>query len=152
MPKRKNSSISSNGAYERFIRGLKLIALGLENSAARLERDAYTFARRDRKEPVRRIQADYRVSDIGKGFFDCLASFNLIFEHPESKDLLLRVDSVFRCHFHTDSKNSEEMARRFVTAEFKLIIWPYFRQFVTDTTTRMGIAPVTVPFSTQADS
>lgn len=152
MPRRKNSNTSNNGGYEKFIRGLKLIGLGLENSSARLERDAYIAVRRSSKEPVRRIQADCRVSESGKGFFDCLAVFKLTFEHAESKELLLRLDSTFRCHFHTESKDFDEMARRFVTAEFKLIIWPYFRQFVTDITARMGIAPVTVPFSTQADS
>jgi len=152
MPKQKNLNTSNDGRYERFIRDLKLIGLGLESSHTRLERDEYMSIRRVRKEPTRRIQSDYKLSDSGKGYFDCLADFNLVFEHPENKELLLRVDCTFRSHFHTGTKNFDAMARRFVSSEFKLIIWPYFRQFVTDVTARMGIAPVLVPFSTQAES
>ena len=152
MAKQKSLNTSNNGRYERFIRGLKLVGLGLKSSSARLERQAYSQLRQGKKEPNRRIQTDYRVVESGDNFFDCEADFHLIFEHPATKDSVLLVECTFEAHFHFDAKTHGQFARRFVSSEFRLVVWPYFRQFVTDVTGRMGIFPVTVPLSSQSQS
>lgn len=150
MSKQKSLNISTNKRYEKFIRSLELIGIGLETSSVRLRRREYVSLRREGKEPIRRISTDYQVSKLAKISFDCIGNFNLIVAHPESKETVLQIECSFGAHFHTDSKDFEDMARRFVSSEFKLIIWPYFRQFVTDVTSRMSIAPVVVPFSTRS--
>lgn len=150
MPKKKNVSTLTNGRYEKFIRSLELIAMGLDSSRAKLQRRKYAELRRARKEPNRSIHTDYQVIGVGKISFDCTANFQLTIEHPDSKEALIQIECSFQAHFHTDCKDFEDMARRFVSSEFKLIIWPYFRQFVTDVTSRMSISPVVVPFSTQS--
>lgn len=152
MPKQKNANTSNNGRYEKFIGGLNLIGLGLKSSNARLERQRYAQLRQGKKEPNRRIQTDYRLVDSGNGFFDCEADFHLILEHPSTKDSVLLVECTFEAHFHTDVKAHEQFARRFASSEFRLVVWPYFRQFVTDVTARMGIPPVTVPLSSQGQA
>jgi hypothetical protein len=81
------------------------------------------------------------------GRFDAIAEF-LVEVIPEgSKDLCFSIRAIFELayvlppsHEYTD----EEM-KEFVTGNVAFNAWPYFRELVQSTSTRMGLAAITLP-------
>jgi hypothetical protein len=57
----------------------------------------------------------------------------------------LRVKATFEGHFHGASPIQREHAERFVSSELRVVVWPYFRQFISDTTARMSVRPIFIP-------
>ena len=155
--KRKKKSISpsndkviatTDATYEDFFKGVRLANLGMMNCSAHLDRSAYA----DIEEPVQRLAAHYKLAYLGEEFFDAIAEFKLTIDgEKQLKDTApLIIECVFEAHFHVESAASRVFAERFVDGELRLVLWPYFRQFVTDTTARMTINPIVIPFSTKS--
>jgi preprotein translocase subunit SecB len=60
----------------------------------------------------------------------------------------IAVECTYVAHFHCDGcEVTREFAERFTQSELRLVVWPYFRQFVNDATARMAIQPIVIPFS-----
>jgi preprotein translocase subunit SecB len=62
----------------------------------------------------------------------------------------LVIECTFDAHFHVEAHMAEGFAKQFTESDMRLVLWPYFRQYVFDTTARMAIPPVLVPLSTES--
>ena len=148
MPRKRNTNTSlSINAYSAFLKGLQLIGFGLDSSSSKLDRLAYSRLHRQKSHGIKKITANYDLSEFTPDYFEVSAHFKLVYEDPESKDEPLSMECVFGSHFHGKKPLNEEFAKRFARAEFRFVAWPYFRQFVSDMTGRMLIAPITIPLS-----
>ncbi|HXZ39099.1 MAG TPA: hypothetical protein VEG68_00065 [Terriglobales bacterium] len=149
MPKRKKSATTEPAleGYVEFLRDLNLVGLGLRECSAKLDRSRYFNAVAESRSAVRNIEAQYTLSTQGKNFVDVQASFDLKVRNRNGQDCLA-LRCVFEAHFHCPTFR-KEFAERFATSEARLALWPYFRQFVSDTTARMAIPPITVPLATR---
>lgn len=135
--------------YEVFLRELDLIALGLKDCSASVERHKYYAIPRDAKR--REVTSSYRVATFDQGrdddHFDCEGEFAVrIFSKTDAHPALV-VACTIEAHFHTPKNTPREFADRFASSELKLVLIPYFRSYVTDLTARMAIAPIVVPLS-----
>jgi hypothetical protein len=139
--------------YEEFIKGVRLINLGMEHCFSMLERRRYMDIKHEDRTPT--LAATYKLQGLGKDFFDAIAAFKLSVDKPvdaengDSDEELapLVIECTFEAHFHFKGPKSKALTEKFVDSELRLIMWPYFRQFVTDTTGRMTIAPLVVPLA-----
>jgi preprotein translocase subunit SecB len=121
--------------------------MGLSNSRTRLDRADLIRLRRTKGNEIRKIDSKYEVVDAADDHFDVSASFNLELVNKDTKEIPLAIECSIAAHFHGKSPLPKELADRFAQNEFRLVVWPFFRQFVFDTTARMAVYPVTIPLS-----
>lgn len=148
--RKKSSSQQKQPAkqYADFLRGIKLIGLALGKCSASLDRGLY-FARDRSDKSVRTISVDYKLADVKKDYFDVSAQFRLTVEDKTKPVVALTIDCEFVGHFHCGTADvPREFADRFTQSELRLILWPYFREFVSDITSKMSIPPVLIPLGT----
>jgi hypothetical protein len=138
--KRKQTTVPD---YETFLRSLTLAGFGLETCSAELDRGAYFDL--DSKNRKKEIAGDYGLMDSEDDFFNLFAKFELAIGDKKTASSALRVRCEFVAHFHLDIKLKKEFVERFAQSEFRLLVWPYFRQFIADLSGRMSLPPVTIP-------
>jgi preprotein translocase subunit SecB len=144
MPTKKRTKLADN-AYERFVREVEVCAMGLTSSSCQVERRAYAELRKDKQNPVRKITVSYELEDVEPNFFDSLARYTLTAQDRKGRSKPLVIECTFQAHFHGPERIDREFAERFVKSFLGIIAWPYFRQFVFDSTARMAIPPITLP-------
>lgn len=149
MKKKINTESSTEIAYKRFRDGVTLYALGMDKLETQLDREAYKAAHSDDlAEIVREIKVSMGVSGLGDDHFDIDGRFELMVNKKDGQNLL-KLSMVMSAHFHTDEEGLSKYAEDFANTEARLIFWPYFRQTVSDVTSRMYIAPITVPLTSR---
>ena len=146
MAKTKKMSTGTEMVYRNFLDNVELYALGLEKLTANLERAAYFDATSEKgEEVIRAITTKFVVSDFDGDHFDIDGSFDLSFKLEDGAPLL-SIEASYSAHFHPrEGSFIKKHAEKFASAEARLIFWPYFRQTIADTTSRMHIRPVTIP-------
>jgi hypothetical protein len=133
--------------YREFLAGLEPVIIGLDNAALSLDRDGFWAVFKDAR---RVLSSKYVLARVADNYFDVEASFSVGIESSHDEEPVtrpLRIVCVFSGHFHTSRSVDREHAQKFIETEAFLVFWPYFRQFVADTTARMAIPPVTVPLA-----
>jgi preprotein translocase subunit SecB len=134
------------GAYNDFLKTVAPTLLGLINSTTELSRDAYWKARHG---PIQRVlSARYELTEVKNDYFDIVGSYEFALRSVSDKkdgSVHLRVTCKFLGHFHAASPVAREHAAQFADEDAWIVLWPYFRQFVSDITARMSIPPEFLP-------
>jgi preprotein translocase subunit SecB len=149
MPKRLSTSATKKGSnYESFLRSVKLYSLGLEELSAKLDRERYWKYFSENNGLTREIGATYKAINIDDDHFDVIADFQLrVTSEKEKNKVILEISCTYSVHFHASSDCNADTAQRFANSEAKIIVWPYLRSIVSDTTGRMYIPPLTIPLA-----
>lgn len=142
---KKETAAREGHSYKRFLTQLQLQGLGLVDCSADLRRRLYFELQK--QDSQKQIAAEYLLLEIEQNFFNAAAHFELEVSDKRSKRKALSIDCSFAAHFHFSDEVQKDYIKQFVAAEFRLVVWPYFRQFVNDLTARMSIPPVLVPLS-----
>ena len=149
MPEKKSSLTSRDQRYALFLKGITLLGFGMQESRTAQDRAAYVkLCEGDRL--GKRITTEYRTMEVEKTFFNASAKMSLIMEDKKgsSSSPAITVECTYVAHFHCDGcVVTRQFAERFTQSELRLVVWPYFRQFVNDATARMAIQPIVIPFS-----
>jgi len=135
--------------YEQFLATVEPFGLYLSGCSASLDRDLF-WKLRERKthKGIRQLMARHRVTKSGKEFFDIESEFKIVITDPDNSEAeALKIECAFQAHLHNEKTTTRAYAERFASSEFRVVIWPYFRQFVSDTTAWMGIPPIFIPIS-----
>lgn len=131
-----------------FSSKVELFTLGLKSCECALDRNAYAKMRRAGPENALRLIASRTFIDAvldETDAFDGGIKYELAVKERGEKVSALTIECVFLAHFHGPSKPKKEKIEFFLKTYMPIISWPYFRQFVSDTTARMAIAPITLP-------
>ncbi len=62
----------------------------------------------------------------------------------------MQLATTFDLHFHAEGI-TKALVDTFSNAEFRFIVWPYFREYVSDVSSRMYIPPIIIPLSTEQE-
>jgi len=81
--------------------------------------------------------------------FDGAIKYELTVKENGEKASAINIACVFVAHFHGPRKPKREQVEGFLKTYMPILSWPYFRQFVSDTTARMAIPPITLPLISQ---
>jgi preprotein translocase subunit SecB len=131
--------------YQAFIASLELYTIGLKESSCKIDRDEYW--KKD-EEHLNSYKLTSKLSSIEQKHFDVRSTFTLEITDEKSKTALVRVVATFDLHFHA-SPITREFVEQFCDSEIRLIVMPFFREFVADVTARMHIPPVILPLATK---
>jgi preprotein translocase subunit SecB len=152
--KRKSTEATSQlseANYEGFLKSVKPIGLGLVENSSRLDRRRYSQLMGQRNRPGRTISTEYKLVKAGTGYFDTSAKFLLVVVEEKKDNPALLIQCVYEAHFHCNESFAKDFAERFASSELRLLIWPYFRAFVSDLCGKMSIPPILIPLSTTTD-
>ena len=138
--------------YAKFLASVAPAMMGMNSSTCLLDRDLYWDAPNTAR---RAVSSKYTLTDIGPDYFDIHATFSVALEWSNSDGVSIqpfKIECVFFGHFHADAPIDRDNAKKFAATESWLLFWPFFRQFIADTTARMAIPPVIVPLALRAGS
>jgi preprotein translocase subunit SecB len=139
---------SSEESYKIFLKGVELFALGMDSIDAKLDREQYHIAHSKKTVKIdKTIENSFTLVEFSRDHFDVAANFIFTMQ-VESDSPFLRIAVNFEAHFHwKDGEPEKQHVERFAEGEARLIFWPYFRQAVSDITSRMYIRQVTIPLT-----
>jgi preprotein translocase subunit SecB len=136
--------------YARFLEGIDLVSVGLRACSVSLDRAGLFELYTDKKSPLRVFRHTYKVTDIGKNYFEASGSFFVSVKESQESEPKLSVECEFEAHLHGHEPIPKTLVERFVQSEFQLLLIPYGRQFVSTITAQMSIPPVVLPLSTRS--
>lgn len=136
--------------YDEFLRRVELISVGLRRCSASLDRPRLIALYAENKAPRRTLADTYKVTDIGENYFEAAGSFVVHLRESNASTPVLTVECEFEAHLHGPEPISEASVKRFVESEFRLILVPYARQFVSSVTATMSIPPLVMPLRTKS--
>jgi preprotein translocase subunit SecB len=143
----------SDSQYDKFLESIEPFSVSLNSCSASIDRYRNWQARRKKLRPISHISADYEVEWVGEKAFDIIGKMAVTTEHPETNERILHIECAFETHFHRGAALiHKDYVSRFAQGELRVFIWPYFRQFIADITSKMGIAPIMIPITVREES
>jgi preprotein translocase subunit SecB len=115
--------------------------------SAKIDRAMYWKHLRKSETITREITTTYRPLDAEGDHFDIEGKLQLSIALKGSANAILSITCTYNAHFHAAKGFSAEAVDQFAKSGAKIIIWPYFRHFVSDMTSRMHIPTITIPLS-----
>jgi preprotein translocase subunit SecB len=148
VPAKKSSLTNRDRQYALFLKGIKLLGFGMQESRTTQDRAAYVVLF-EKNRLARRISTEYHTMEVEKTHFNASAKLSLTMaDKRDPVSPVIVVECTYVAHFHCEGcEIGRDMAERFTQSELRFVVWPYFRQFVNDATARMAIQPILIPFS-----
>jgi preprotein translocase subunit SecB len=145
---KKSIAAGTSSKYEKFLSNLDLYAIGMDELRADLKRTEYAAAISDKTSSIEHgVVMNFALAELDDDHFDVTGSFVLTMGLTDKSDAFVSISAKFSAHFHPKAgKFRRSDAEKFADSEARLLFWPYFRQTIADTTARMYIRPITVPF------
>jgi len=143
---RKKQAVESIAGYTDFIKSLNLSVIALTESNVKVDRDAYL------NEENHAISIGWKAKPVvpaGRDYFDVIAELTVKVAKPKSQTAFLELKATYALHVHCMKDFPKEYGARFCNVEVRLMLWPYFREFVTGMCGRMHIPPVFLPLATR---
>ena len=103
MPRKRkptNTSRLNTEEYGKFLRRLDVVAVGLEEISAKLDRLGLARLRSKKDNGVRKVATTYQVESLIDDHFDLMATFKFFYMNRETKESPLVIVCSFRSHFH----------------------------------------------------
>ena len=147
MPTKKAVTDRGQDGYPKFIESLQLYTIGLCESECSINRADY-WGGEEARDITYEMTA--KASSVGDDAFDAKASLTLSVTGEKSKKVMVRISVSFDLHFHAKTRN-KEFVERFCESEIRLIVWPYFREYVSSTIGRMHVPPIILPTSNKSE-
>mgnify|MGYP000398030116 FL=1 len=141
MSTENRKPIISPEEYKKILKGLDLISISLKESKA--------FINTDINPPIElsiqiKDEASYKIKD--DGFVFIFQKYKIDARKPESKTRFIQIEVVFLVKVHSEDKFTDDFFDIYKNVSLHLNTWPYLREFVNQTTSRMNIPPLTLPF------
>jgi hypothetical protein len=138
------------GSYANFIRSLDLYGLSLAESRFKCDRERYlsersheiAFTWKAKRTPLSGNRKDKRA-------FNLWAELRLVVTAPKSDEAFFVLSAGFLLHIHSEVIEAEHI-ERFCNSEVRILVWPYFREYVSNVCGRAHIPPITLPLTGRA--
>ena len=134
-----------------FIKNVKFVGLGLDQTSSYLDRIALAKARQEEAELELDLKINQSVLTHEDDHFVVRADFTLIQTTKKSDKPIISIAATFSARFNLSTPASEELVRGFAVVEARLIFFPYIRHFVSDTTYRMTNEPIVLPLTSELE-
>jgi preprotein translocase subunit SecB len=129
------------------LKGVKLFIIALDQVSSNIDRERYWECTERKNAMVRTIEASYDATAVEGTHFDVIGHLEMKILSKSDNSELVKIACQYSTHFRAHSRVDKRVAQRFANAEAKIIIWPYFRQLVSDVSARMHIPPIIIPLS-----
>jgi preprotein translocase subunit SecB len=129
--------------YTGFLKSLELSLIGLTETSVKVDRDEYL------NEENHAISMAWGSKPLksGREYFDVRVELTVKVSKPKAQKHFLELKVAYLLHVHCIKDFPAEHVDRFCNAEVRLMIWPYFREYVTSMCGRIHIPPVFLPLA-----
>ncbi len=129
--------------YISFLKSLEVEEIYLAQCSASFDRTRFTEAPREISLHGR---SKFGEPAISNSTFTVTAAIEVFIGAADPKEAIGKLRAAYNLKFKVKGKElDEEHVRQFAKTNIKIIVWPFFREFVHNITSRFGIPPVTVP-------
>lgn len=143
--KKRVAKANSKGEadYRAFLRTLNLRWIALESSTVKIERDDY----------FSKVQKELALtwtchpSGATKESFQLRAEGSATLKNPATGQELFSVVAVFLMAVDSSRSSERQHIERLSNVEARLMFWPYFREYVSQTCGRMHVPPLFLPLT-----
>ncbi len=132
------TSLQIDTRYAEFLEAVELFSIAIVHSSFRIRRDEYLEQEETENQAILRCVP----TNITENSFDLRATLSL--RVLAGKRILIRLIASYDLHMHSKNVTADQV-RQFAANEVRLVVWPFFREFVTNTTARMHIPPIILP-------
>lgn len=147
MPETIQKRAVAAPSYTEFLKSLHLSIIALKESSCEIDRDRYWKERKERNISFKLLS---KPTSVNEEHFDIRSTLTLNVNTQKATSSVVKVSATFDLHFHAEPI-IEEFVEKLCQSEIRLIVWPFFREFVINMTARMHIPPVTLPLSDEAE-
>ena len=149
MPRKrqKRTHITAEAGYTQFLKSIEPIIISLADSRFQVNREEYF------KEGQKSLAVAWRCapSNVRRDCFDARAKLIVKLGSADGKSKAsVEVHATFEMHFHATAPVNPAFVDRFADSDVRIVIWPYFREYVANVSGRMHIPPIVLPFGTRA--
>ncbi|SRR6266478_1577669 len=129
--------------YIRFLKSLEVDEIYLSETTARFDRDS---SKSSTKQVSVHGRSRFGKPLISNASFTVPATMEVLIGAPNTKDAFGRIEVTYVLKFSVESKElNPEHVNQFTRSTIKVVIWPFFREFIHNMTARFGIPHVNVP-------
>jgi preprotein translocase subunit SecB len=132
--------------YTAFLASLHLYTINLKEAACDIDREAYW----EHKEKNVSYKLTAESAGIKEDSFDVRSKLEVSMTGGKSKAHVVKIAATFDLHFHAKAI-PKAFVDKFCSADVRLIVWPYFREYVSDVSARMYVPPVILPLSNKEE-
>jgi hypothetical protein len=127
--------------YREFLKGVELLGIIVKESQARRLADSIDLSRRVDLNTSDRTE--FRMTDGST----CIVQhhYDLSMNFTGEKERLLEIQCTFELALRVANPMTKDYFDVFAMVNLPLNTWPYFREFVHSTVSRMGLPPVILP-------
>lgn len=140
---RKEKNAQKLSGYTEFLKSMELSLIALTDTNAKVDRDKYL----DEQNHAISMEWSSKPLKSGRDHFDVRAELKVKVSKPKVKTPFLELEAAYTLHVHCAKGFPAELVERFCNAEVRLMVWPYFREYVTSMCGRMHIPPVFLPLA-----
>jgi hypothetical protein len=132
-------------SYTDFLKSINVVFIAMTECEAKIDRAKYFKT----EEMLSAKTETGLTKSHHKNGFDIWATITVrtIPAKDRKQDGSIKITASFLAHLHAKKAASKENIDRFVDSDFRILIWPYFREFVTSTSARMHIPHITLPIT-----
>lgn len=127
--------------YKKILQGLDLISISLKESKISLNVDVTSPSELSIQI---KDEANYKVKDEGIVFV--FQKYQIDARKPQSKTRYFQLEVTFLVKVYSKENFTEDFFDVYKNISLHLNTWPYLREYVNQTTSRMNIPPLTLPF------
>lgn len=127
----------SPDVYNKFIDGLNLLEIKLIYSEAKIEEDFFPPAEVETEE-----KKSYKTLKEGK--FVVTHEYKLKGRENGKKEAGFYINVIYKVIYQSKTSITKKIFGVFSEISLPLHTWPYFRQFVQEMTSKMGLPPLTL--------
>jgi preprotein translocase subunit SecB len=120
--------------YQKFVEGLRLLDIRIISYKAMVDENFQPPA----------LIALKRTADFKKskdGMFSVYLDYNLNGTKEGKKKSGVSISATYKLIYKSDMPITDEIFKVFSQTSLRIQVWPYFRQLVQETTSRMGLMP-----------
>src|SRR5271157_1684392 len=133
--------------YVRFLKCIQLDDIYLAQTTATFDRERF---RSFPKELPIQGQSKCSKPVVSGTSFTVRATMEVFIGTPNAKDSLGRIEVTYVLRFSVRARAmNPEHVNQFTKSTIKIVVWPFFREFIHNMTARFGIPHVNVPIHTE---
>ena len=124
--------------FKEFIKCINLRNIYVKNSVCKIDKNLFSKEKNEVS-----VKESFSTGVNQDNYFEVLCNF--LVEIKNGKKIPVSINVIFCMEYNTTIKLKKELFPNLIHGHIKLTIIPYLREFVSGSSTRMGIPPIILP-------
>lgn len=138
------TGVISPAQYKNYLSKSELLEISLIKSSSNLVWEKLSIESTGLGNPIINLEDKYKYASK-KNLYIITAKWQLTAKFDKDKDNFLNIMAIYNVILGKKDELPKEFWTIYKNATLPLIVYPYFREFIQNITSRMNIPPLTLP-------